>query len=249
MSDCYDRFAKLKKFTDSVGGIYGTEDLAVYLYSIVKMLRPNNVLELGTGFGSTSLWMALALQENGKGILHTVDDGSEWESLKGARDSFGEYYNDIYYNYVVNLIDRFDLKKEMRFHHSKVETLNYCDEYDVLFSDFSHGPFFITKLIADCLPRMSENSYIFIDSASTYHPSFLTLNAIVDSLNRGKIPRTLLELIDPNMIESFKDKVLSSHFELTHVIENKDRNQNSTAQIRILPYDNMMPQPRVNIRF
>ena len=248
MTFCYDRFAKLKEFTDNVGSIYGTEDLAVYLYSIVKMSKPKHVLELGTGFGTTSLWMALALQENGCGILHTVDDGSEWDSLKQAKNAFGEYYNDIYYNYICNLIKTLDLKDEVRFHYSKVEELNYCDEYDIIFSDFSHGPFFITKLIADCLHKMSDDSYIFIDSASTYYPSFQTLNSIIDGLNAGRIPRTLQELIHPNDLSAFKEKVSNSRFELTHLIEKKDRDQNSTAQIRIVPYDTL-PQPRVNIRF
>ena len=95
---------------------------------------------------------------------------------------------------------------------------------------------------------MSDDSYIFIDSASTYYPSFQTLNSIIDGLNAGRIPRTLQELIHPNNLSAFKEKVSNSRFELTHLIEKKDRDQNSTAQIRIIPYD-IMPQPRVNIRF
>ena len=55
-------------------------------------------------------------------------------------------------------------------------------------------------------------------------------------------------MIDINDIEKFKEKVFNSKFELTHIIENKKRNQNSTAQIKIVPID-IMPQPRINVRF
>jgi predicted O-methyltransferase YrrM len=79
--DLYEKFVKLKHFTDKVGPIYGTEDFAIYLYSITKMFKPNVVVELGTGFGTTTLWSALALQENQKGKIYTVDDGSEWLEL------------------------------------------------------------------------------------------------------------------------------------------------------------------------
>ena len=91
MSFDYDKFAELKQFTDSVGKIYGTEDFSLYLYSLVKMTRPSTVLELGTGLGTAALWMALALKENNNGILHTIDDGSEWERIKPALEGLKTY--------------------------------------------------------------------------------------------------------------------------------------------------------------
>jgi predicted O-methyltransferase YrrM len=244
----HEKFARLKKFTDKIGIVYGTEDFSIYLYSIVKMSKPKNVLELGTGFGTTSLWIALALEENQSGILHTVDDGSEWNSLNQTKHLFEEHYRDNYVEYIKTLFESFDLKNQIVFHHSKVEELNYCDSYDIVFSDFSHSPYFILKLIAQCLVKMNENSYIFIDSASTYYPSFQMLNDLIKSLNTGQIPKTLLELVDENDMIQFKEKIRSSRFELKHIIENKNRNQNSTAEIRIFPID-IMPQPRQNIRF
>ena len=37
-------------------------------------------------------------------------------------------------------------------------------------------------------------------------------------------------------------------FKLEHIVENKDRSQNSTACITIQPYD-IFPYPKVNVRY
>ena len=66
--DNYERLLKIKKFTDRVGPVYGTEDFGIYLYSVIKMIKPQNVVELGTGLGATMLWSAQALLENNTGI-------------------------------------------------------------------------------------------------------------------------------------------------------------------------------------
>jgi predicted O-methyltransferase YrrM len=243
----YDKLSEIKKLTDEIGQIYGTEDFAIYLYSLVKMSKATNVVELGTGLGSTALWIALALEENQNGILHTIDDGSEWNHLKQARNRFEFYFRDRYSDYINNLIEHFQFSNQIRFYNETIQSLD-LNNIDVLFSDFQHSPYAVMKCLADYLHKMSDNSYIFIDSASTYYPSFHTLNSIIECLNQGKIPKTLIEMIDPKNIHAFHTKIMTSKFELTHVIENKDRNQNSTAQIKILPID-IIPQPRANIRF
>ena len=240
----YEKLARLKSYTDRVGSMYGTEDFAVYLYSIVKMTKPRSVLELGTGLGVVALWVALALQENGAGKKQTVDDGSEWSSFAEVKHLISEKYREEYSEFVRNLINGFDFNDQIQFHNEKAR-FDYSDQYDLVFSDFSHSPAFITKLLAEVLPRMSHNSFIFIDSASTYYQSYLTVEKIVDLLNQGKIPKTMLEVGDEQALRTI---VTSCKFELTHIIENKDRNQNSTTQIKIVPID-FMPQPRNNIRF
>lgn len=41
---------KLSSLRESMGWVYGSEDLCVLLYSLVKRTRPRIVVELGTGF-------------------------------------------------------------------------------------------------------------------------------------------------------------------------------------------------------
>ena len=235
MLNHYEKLSKLKQFTDNVGKIYGTEDFAVYLYSIIKITKARTIVELGTGLATTTLWAALALEENQDGIIHTVDDGSEWEHLSKAKDRFIQYYSDKYNEYISNVISDFELIDHVVFYNQRIQKLDITGDIDIIFCDYSHGPYSIVKLLADYLPKMNSLSYIFIDSASTYYPSYHTLESLVSILNQGRVPLTLDEMIDSKEKSAFIKKVQSSKFELTHIIENKSRDQNSTAQIKISP--------------
>lgn len=244
---CYETFARLKNYTDKVGVVYGTEDFCIYLYALVKMTKPKTVLELGTGFGSTALWAGMGLKENGQGTITTIDNGSEWPLLDGKEQILGEWYRPEYDDFIHNLIKQFNLQKQINF--LKPTTLPVrCNNIDMLFCDYAHGPFDTIKFIADYLAKMSENSYIFIDSASTYFPSYSILESTVEMLNTGRIPQTLGELVSIVDRDIFEQKIRKSKFELTHIIENKNRRQNSTVQLKIQPLD-IMPQPRIGIRF
>lgn len=44
-----------------------------FLYALTKMLQPNEVLETGTHYGVSSTYIALALKENKKGNITTID--------------------------------------------------------------------------------------------------------------------------------------------------------------------------------
>jgi hypothetical protein len=69
---------------------------------------------------------------------------------------------------------------------------------------------------------------------------------MIDILNSGKIPRTFYDVSSVN-VKQFLEKVQSSEFTIEHIVENKNRNQNSTCCITIKPID-IFPYPRVNIR-
>ena len=71
----------LKEFSDRLGPVYGTEDWCLFLYALVKMQRPHNIVELGVGCGTTTVWLAQAVKENKMGHIWAIDDGSEWPSL------------------------------------------------------------------------------------------------------------------------------------------------------------------------
>ena len=236
-----DKFVSIKRYTDSIGSVYGTEDFSIYLYSIVKMLKPKNVVELGTGLGSTAFWAALALEENGFGRIITVDDGSEWDSVGTyVRSLVGKHYNSDYATYINNLITSFDLKN-IHLLNEKISVININEPIDILFTDFAHSVFDIVQLLAYYIPKMSSYSKIYIDSASTNYSSYCALERIVESLNHGKVPASIKEVA----VEEID--ISSSKFYLEHIIENKDRSQNSTACITIMPED-IFCYPRVGIR-
>lgn len=243
-----DRISRIKSYTDQVGPYYGTEDLAVYVYSMIKMTRPQKVLELGTGLATVSLWAAAALVENGTGELVTVDDGSQYANNSDVVSLLGDQYTADYKAFVEQQLTKHGVAAVVNFVNKTLEELTFRDSYDMLFADFSHSPFAVTRLLGQFLPRITRNSTIFIHSASTYYSSYHTLEAVVDLLNQKRIPLSLREMVNPGDLNRLEQLVNHCVFELTHLVENKQRNQNSAAQIRIVPCD-IVPHPRSNIRF
>ena len=47
------------------------------LYVVVRMIKPENIIETGTQNGGSAQTMLYALHKNGKGTLHSIDSGSE----------------------------------------------------------------------------------------------------------------------------------------------------------------------------
>jgi len=233
-------FSQLKEYTDRIGTVYGTEDFAMYMYSIVKMRKPAKIVELGTGVGTTTLWMAQALKENGFGKLHTVDNGEMWAEF--VRNHPKEKFPNTYQEFITNSIKQFELEDQIEFHNTDITALDdgyFGSDIDILFTDFEHYPASILTLFSLYLPYLNKNSLFLIDGASTFYPSFLLLENLVSMFNQGQVPNSLNPAIEKI--------VKNSKFTLNHLIENKDRHQNSTAQITINPID-IFPQPVARIR-
>ncbi len=241
-------FAQLKAYTDHVGPVYGTEDFSVYVYSLIKMTRPNHVLELGTGLGIVACWAAQALKENQQGQLITVDNGQSWENHAALSNLLGNRYAYSYDSFVEKLIKEFDLGSYFNFVKSDIEEFQFDRTYDMVFCDHAHSAFSVTSSLARLLPHMSMTGMLWIHSASTYYESYLTLEHIVTQLNQKRIPLTLREMINPGQLIQVMSLVEHCRFELSHIVENKQRAQNSAAQIRMVPVD-VVAHPRVNIRF
>jgi predicted O-methyltransferase YrrM len=243
--NCYEKLYHIKRYSDAVGSIYGTEDFGLYFYSLVKMRRPQRVVELGTGLGIIALWGGLALEENGSGKLITIDNGSEWSHISQARDRIGSFFHSDYATYIQQLISTFELSATVHFEHAEINEVKIFDGVDILFSDFSHGPRDIIMLLSNYLERMSECSVMMFDSASTYYPSYQMLEQLVPMLNAGRIPEALLEhAANP---DSLRQRVQRTEFKLHHVVEAKPRSQNSTACLYLQPVD-LIPYPRTTMR-
>jgi predicted O-methyltransferase YrrM len=74
-------FLGLLAARDLLGSHYGSEDLCLLLHALARRERPAVVVELGTGLGVTTLWLAAALEENGSGHLWSVDNGAHLGQL------------------------------------------------------------------------------------------------------------------------------------------------------------------------
>lgn len=194
----------LKKYTDEIGYVYGSEDLCVHLYSWVKMIKPRQIIEFGTGLGASTLWINEAIKENGGGILHTIDDGSKFvkaAEIVGLPQS-------SYEDYIVDLYNRFDIHDDVTFYRCLVEDF-YTEvgrhlepnSVDMIFSDYNHHPNTIEDMFDKYLPSLSDGSLVFIDSAPSKRDSMDT----IDSLG----------------------------YEYWNIYENKDSPQASTCCIRV----------------
>lgn len=243
---------------DQIGPAYGSEDLSILLYSLVRREKPAVVVELGTGLGVTTAWIAAALRENGDGYIHTIDNGSHFvenglqRSLSGlsgplyplARLSETGSYEQCM-QWIFQEADLADVVKleigDIDFSAGAVQRIADGRSIDMLFSDFNHSPATILQLLAAFLPHMSTTSTIYVDSASTYMPSYWMLEHAVGMLNAGKIPRAILQGASEQDLASIQALVRSSTFELTHLLERSASHQNSTAQLRIRPADVFPP--------
>jgi predicted O-methyltransferase YrrM len=228
-------FNKAKQFTDKLESIvgYGTEDFSIFLYSLIKMRKPKNIVEFGTGVGSVMLWSALACKENGFGKITTIDNGLHWN--KEIQHFDNEIFkNKTYNDFIKEIINEYEVNDFVLFKNEDIviSIMNSIkDKIDILFFDFDHSPLSIHNFISNSLDKMSDQSIIFIDSASTYYPSYLFLESIINEINLNNIPFSL------NLNEESISFVKRSSFTLTHIIENKSRHQNSTAMIEIKPKD------------
>jgi predicted O-methyltransferase YrrM len=227
-------FNKAKYYTDKLEKIvgYGTEDFSIFLYSLIKMRKPATIVELGTGVGSVMIWAGLACKENNFGKIITIDNGLHWDQdIKHRNDEF--LFQKNYSDFIEYLIKDNEIENFVIFKKEDIEInkINNLSDIDILFVDFDHNPLTIHKIVESCMSRMSSESIIFFDSASTYFPSYLFLEKIINEFNKNIIASSF------NFDDKTKNFILNSNFTLSHIIENKNRIQNSTAMIEIKPED------------
>jgi hypothetical protein len=247
-----------------LGFIYGSEDISMLLYTMVRREQPLNIVELGTGLGVSALWMAQALKENGRGRITTFDDGSHWKDTQEVRRAAqllakAEPFDGLdaddtdYPGFINRLSERLDLRDYLTFIPEHIDLAKESDlaarDYefmarpvDLVFADIQRSPDDMLDVISFFLPRTAESASIFIDSASTSLTGYLFLEKLVGQLNDGKVPRHFMVGKTPQERRRMLDLIALRRFTLVHLVEKKPRDQNSTAWIKIEPVD-YVPHP------
>lgn len=246
-------FNFLQKLRYKLGPIYGSDDLCVLLYSLVKRQKPRVVVELGTGFGVTTAWIAAAMAENGFGTIYTVDNGANFEnartrhkfdrldgvlaplsSMMNAQGFFAEIFKCAGVSQHVRTIERSIDLANLAWLDAEINKDTEHALIDVVFSDFNHSVQTICRILASFLPRMADNASIFIDSASTKMVSYYMLEHLMKMLDNNKVPIEVLEMASSTaQREQLANILHTSVFKLTHLIERQERAQNSTAWLSI----------------
>jgi hypothetical protein len=253
-------FPELLAARYQLGPIYGSEDICTLLYSLVRRERPEVVVELGTGMGVTTAWIAAAMKENGVGTIYTYDNGSHFQvpdvrnflavTPTGPIESLGPIARQgTYEEFVSSLFDLCGIREHVAFRKTEIDLENPAGltadfehkPIDLLFSDYMHSPDFVHNIVRGFLPRMAATSSIFIDSASSHVPSFLTLERMIECFNEQKIPKRILQGMSESDVSITRRLLSESRFRLMHLMEKRDRAQNSTSWIRIEPVDTLPP--------
>jgi hypothetical protein len=118
---------------------------------------------------------------------------------------------------------------------------------DILFADVEHSIQSVLVNLSQFLPLMSDSSSIFIDSASTWLPSYLTFEQTIQQLNNGKLPAIFLAGADKEKKARLLEIVATRRFTLIPLVEKKNRGQNGLAWIKIDPI-NVVPYPLTAMR-
>lgn len=255
-------FGRLLTIREQIGPHYGSEELCMLLYVLAKRERPRVVVELGTGLGVTTAWIAAAIAENGEGHLWSIDDGSHLEQLNAhdldrladelgfergpSLHSFNEgLLRSLHLDDCVTLLDEhLDLHEPAE---GRRDWPFLEQPIDWVFADIRHDPSAIEQLLAAFLPHAADHFSLFVDSASTLSSSFLMAERTIDQMNRSKVPQAFTRVGDEGRRAILARTVAEREFALKHLIERRDRMQNSTMWITAYPND-WRPHPATMMR-
>ena len=157
-----------------------TSTAQALLYTVIRNLRPNNVVEIGTYKGGTSETLCRALQANGLGTLHTV---SPYDV-----ERFGAHFN--YWPK--------ELKKHVRYH--SVDSMLFFSTLDrekirpdLVLIDGNHDYEFVNFDLQASASRLTRGGFVFVDNVSQAGPFFATTEFMARHpmwIDCGITPRT-----------------------------------------------------------
>ncbi len=246
------RWEQLLDIRERFGPLYGSENLCVLLYSLVRRERPQRLVELGTGLGVCSLWIAHGLEENGAGHLQSFDNGNHFMNspvvfttmAKGILSLQDHAFTkpSVYFDLLDGMARDLGVKDRVNFNNATIEfggnISSLFEEHEIesidwLFADVAHGPKAIVSILRACLPRMTDNASIFIDSALSHPPSRQLLEDLVCQFNAGHVPDVFAGE-DGQEQHVWAQAIANRRFSLMPLREAKDRAQNGAVWIKIV---------------
>ena len=116
-----------------------TQSERLFLYALIRAIKPKVAVEIGTHRGLAALYMACALHDNGQGILHTTDPFD--------------------YDQKTNLTKFHQLSNFIKVYRQKGKDLDVKD-VDFLFVDGFHEEEAVLEEMAHFLPRLTKNAVV-----------------------------------------------------------------------------------------
>ena len=160
-------------------------EVGEFLYSFMRLIKPNFVLETGTHQGVSSSYIGFALKNNGFGVLDTHEFAKETYDIANARFS------------------RLELTEQISSHLGDVGNLVLTKHYDFIFLDTEPQTRFAEMV--KFYPNLKDGGYLFI------HDLHRNMHQIPNEEHGfawpyGKIPKEMTDLV-------LNKKLVPFHFE------------------------------------
>ena len=135
------------EFIEEIDKEIPTDDAADFgermiLYSLIRAIQPDIVVETGTHKGFTALYMAHALHDNGKGVLYTAEPN---EQMWGARGNFRKFP---------------ELESRIKYFEGMGKDMEVEGKIDLLFIDSEHEKDVVLGEMEHFLPKLSNNAIV-----------------------------------------------------------------------------------------
>lgn len=118
----------------------------IFLYNFGLAVNVKNILEIGTGIGYSTIWLAMAVKKNNGNILSY--ENNTCNAIKAENNLKKCFLNDF-----VKIISR-DAVKE-------IPNLN-DEKYDLIFIDGSNKKYY--QFVDLCFEKLKTNGYIICDN-------------------------------------------------------------------------------------
>lgn len=124
------------------------------IYSLVRNLRPQKCLELGTCIGFSAAYQCAAMSQNGYGVLVTLEGGPNFAKIAHSNLSSLGYSN---FDIVIG-----------RFEDTLESTLQKEQPIDFVFNDGHHDGDAMLAYFDEILPYFSDGSVMLFDDIANY---------------------------------------------------------------------------------
>jgi hypothetical protein len=170
-------------------------------YGLVRALRPQHVLVVGSGFGFSVVCLALGLRDNRRGQLtfvdpsfsllrhgplHTVGGQAHWNDPGRVRAHFARFGVDqIVTHHKLTSADLFE----------RYERLD-LPPIDVAFIDGNHSYAHVARDFIEVLVRSKRNSYVLLHDTNIYVREFVRHAGVKRFVKRLSLLQDEFEIVD-----------------------------------------------------
>lgn len=170
-------------------------------YGLVRTLRPQHILIIGSGYGFSVVCFALGLKDNGKGNLSFIDPSYSllkngpfktiggvgfWDDTDAVKAHFQRFEVD-------HLIRHYKMRSDEFF--PLFESLK-LPPIDLAFIDGSHAYKDVKYDFIKVLERAKRNTYILLHDSNIYIREILQHSGVKKWLNTIKMYKEFFEVID-----------------------------------------------------